>query len=371
MRLDRRSVRAVSITLLFVCAGRLAAMEPPAATPQPAAAKPHVIVLDLFQNGGELSPAQRQAVETALLSMAKAADVILCQDGHPSISDPALESLCAQPDRDLPRLWWKAQAVTSRLQEIDFLRLSLDLEAGQKAPTGPAQLKIVFHAPLPAAEGKEADLLLAEGITATLADLQDLQDWFGALRQRPDLLRSWPSEQTAATAPIQPDLEKPTPQAPPAAAKTPEHAAKAPEPVVAKAPEPRKKIEIEGKKNAPAPQSPSSIFLVREALVGGGFRQGVTGNLRVSATGLGFIPKGQSREEWAIPWRDLQEASKDNGAWDISNPLVIVDRKGRKRYIARIDEKGNYLSGDAILAAIRQKRSTKSDPSDEEAAALR
>lgn len=357
MRLDRGSVRALSITFLFVCAGHLAAAEPPAAAPEPAAAKP-VIILDLFQNGGDLSLTQREAVETALLAMAKAADVILCQDGHPSISDPALESLCAQPDQDLPRLWWKARVGTPRLQEIDFLRLDLELEAGQKAPSGPAQLMIVSHAPLPAAEGKEVDLLLAEGIAASLADLQDLQGWFGALRQRPDLLRSWPSEQTAAAVPVKPAPEKAESPAPPAIAKAPE-------------PEPRKKIEIEGKKTAPAPQSPSSIFLVREALVGGGFSQGVTGNLRVSVTGLGFTPKGRSREEWAIPWSDLQEAGKDNGAWDVSSPLVIVDRKGRKRYIARIDEKGNYMSGDAILSAIRQKRSTKTESSDKEVAKLR
>jgi hypothetical protein len=357
MKLERGSVRALSITFLFACAGSLAAMEPPAAAPQPAAARPDVIILDLAQNGGsELSPAQREAVETALLSMAKAADVILCQDGRPSISDPALEALCAQPDRDLPRLWWKARVVTPRLQGVDFLRLNLDLEAGRKAPAGPAQLMIVAHTPLPPPEGKEAGLLLAKEITASLADLPDLQDWFGALRQRPDLLRPWPSGQAAAAAPRKPAHEEAKPPAPP---------------VAAKAPEPRKKIEVEGKKNEPATQSSSSSFLVREALIGGGFSQGVTGNLRVSATGLGFTPKGGSREEWAIPWRDLQEASKDTGAWDVSNPLVIVDRKGRKRYIARIDEKGNYLPGDAILSAIRQKRSTKSDPSDEEATKLK
>lgn len=360
MKLDRRFVQALSITLLFAGTRGLAAMEPPAAEPQPVAARPDAIILDLAQNGGDLSPAQREAVETALLSMAKAADVILCQDGRPSISDPALESLCAQPDRDLPRLWWKARAMTSRLREIDFLRLNLELEAGRKAPAGPAQLMIVAHTPLPPAEGSETDLLLTKEITASLADLQDLQDWFGALRQRPDLLRPWPSVQAVAAAPAQPAREEATPPEPSAAAKAPEP----------RKPEPRKKIEIEGKKSEPARTSPSSVFLVREALVGGGFSRGVTGSLRVSPTGLGFTPKGGSREEWSIPWRDLQEVSKDDGAWDISSPLVIIDRKGRKRYVARIDEKGNYLSGDAILSAIRQKRSAKADESDEETTKL-
>lgn len=343
MKLDCRPFRTLAIALLAVLTGVLAAAQQPGTPPESAPAPPNAVILDLAQNGGELTPAQRDAVETAILAMAKAADVVLCQDGRPSIADPALESLCARPDRDLPRLWWKARVVMPRVNESDFLRLNLELEAGGKAPTGPAQLMVLSNTPLPPAEGKEIDLLVAEEIEAALADFPDVRDWFGALRQRSDLSRTWPSEKAEAAAAVAPD--------PPAV--------KPDSPAVAKAPEPRKKIEIAGKKSEPANPSPSTVFLVREALVGGGFSRGVTGNLRVSPTGLGFTPKGGGREEWSIAWGDLAEVSKDSGTWDVSHPLVIVDRKGRKRYIARTDSKGNDLPGDAILSAIRQKRSAK------------
>lgn len=310
MSLDRGSLRALSTVLLFAASGSFAAEQKPAE-------RPPLVVLELTRNGGELSAGQGQAVEKAVLAMARAADVILCQDGRSSLPVPALEALCARPDRDLPRLWWRARVTTPRLNEKDFLRLSLELEAGPKAPVGPAQLMLVSSTPLPAGRG-EGDLLDTE-VTASLADLPDLQNWFLALRQRPDLTRPWPSE-----------------PAPAAKAETP--------------PESRKKIEIEGKVAA------STSFLVREALVRGGFSQGVTGNLRISPAGLSFTLNGKSREEWAISWRDLKEVSKDAGTWDISHPLVVVDQKGRKRYIARIDGKGNYLPGDAILAAIATAR---------------
>lgn len=360
MELDRGSVRALSTALLFAVAGGLAAEQQSPVQPEPAAERPPLVVLELTQSGGELSPAQREAVEKAVLSMARAADVILCQDGRPSLPDPALEALCTRPDRNLPRLWWKARVVMPRVRDLDFLRLNLELEAGAKAPTGPAQLMILSNTPLPTAGEKEADLLLAEEVMASLAALPDLQNWFGALRQRPDLARPWPHEPAASAGPMPPAGESAKPSQPPAIVKA------------EKAPEPRMKIEIEEKKDTPPKASAASVFfLVREALVGGGFSQGVTGDLRVSPTGLGFTPKGKSREEWSISWRDLQDVSKDAGTWDVSHPLVIVDQKGGKRYIARIDGKGNYLPGDAILAAVLQKRSAKTVKSDQEATELR
>lgn len=343
MKLDRAPVRAPSMALLAAFIGGLATAQPPA-PPDPV--PPDAVILDLAQNGGELTSAQREAVETAILSLAKSADVVLCRDGRPSIADSALESLCARPDRDLPRLWWKARILMPRVNEVDFLRLHLELEAGGKAPTGPLQLRVLSSTPLPSAEGKGTDLVVAEELGAALANLPDLEDWFGALRQQPDLVRSWPYDRSAPASQV--------PSEPPAVVKA------------EKPPLPRKKIEIEGNQDAsPKAQSATDSFLVREALVGGGFSRGVTGNLRVSPTGIGFTPNGKKREEWSIPWRDLQEVSKDTGTWDISHPLVIIDQKGHKRYIARIDGKGGYLPGDAILAAIRQKRSVRNVKNEE------
>ncbi len=356
MQLDRASFRALTVALLAVLTGGLATAQP-SQPPQPP--KPPItvrpvplsaVILELTQNGGELTPAQREAVETAILAMARSADVVLCRDGLPSIADSALEALCARPDGDLPRLWWKALIVTSRVNEIDFLRLNLELKAG-KAPTGPAQLVVLSSTPLPPAEGKKTDLLLAEELEATLADLPDVGGWFGTLQQRPDLVRPWPSRETASSNPS---------SKPPTVVKA------------EKAPEIRRRIEVRGSKNT-SPRAPAAtvFFLVREALVGGGFSRGVTGNLRVSVTGLGFTPKGKSREQWSISWRDLKEVSKDAGDWDVSHPLVIADQKDRKRFITRIDAKGTSLPADAILTAIQQKRSAKTVKSNEEATELK
>jgi hypothetical protein len=334
MKLDRAPVRAFSVALLAALTGGLAIAQPPVI---PQAARPTAVILELAQNGGELTPTQQEAVETAILAMAKSADVVLCLDGRSSIADSALESLCARQDRNLPRLWWKARIVMTRVNAVDFLRLSVELQAGGTAPAGPAQLVVLSRMPLPPAEGKVTDLVVAEEIGATLADFPDVGNWFGALQQRPDLVRAWPSAKSATAGPV-----------------------------------PRKKIEIEGSKDTPPKaHAASDFFPVREALVGGGFNRGVTGNLRVSPTGLGFTRDGKKREEWSIPWRELQEVSKDTGTWDIPHPLVIIDHKGRKRYIARIDNKGSYLPGDAILAAIRQKRSARNVKLDEEVTELK
>jgi hypothetical protein len=376
MKPDWSSVRAFAVAVfgaaaLFAVAGSLTAQQQiPDEMATPAAERLPVVVLELVQSGGELPPAQRDAVQRAILAIAREAEVVLCLDGRPSIEDPALELLCGQPDRDLPRLWWKARVVTARSGNAEFLRLSLEMGAGPGSPAGPAQLLILSNTPLPprptaevevsaAAEGSE--LPLDEEIAASLAAFPDLQDWFGALRQRPGLASPWPSEETASAAPPPPDDEADRPLEP---------AVMAPEQTET-APAPRKKIEITGQGDTPskAPAG-SASFLVREALVGGGFSQGVTGSLRVSAGGLGFTPRGKSREEWSIPWRNLREASKDAGTWDIPHPLVIVDQKGGKRYIARVDGGGGYLPGDAILSAIRQRRSAGAGERGEESSEL-
>ena len=128
------------------------------------------------------------------------------------------------------------------------------------------------------------------------------------------------------------------------------------------APQPRPKIEIppanggseetEAAQKAPPPPS----FRVREAIVGGGFGGGANGLLRVSAAGLSFTRQGQSREAWTIRWKDLAEARSDDGLWDAPYPLVLMERGGRKRYIAHIDQKGRYLPGQPVLAAISKGR---------------
>lgn len=321
MKLDRKAFRVFGLVVLL--ARGLPALAQPAAAPQPAPNPPNAVILDLVRSGGELTATQQEAVERSILAMAKSADVVLCQGGRSTIADPDLESLCARPDRDLPRLQWTARIAPPRAGAADFLRLNLELEAGA------TQLVLLLSTPLPPASGEATDVPAADPIDGALSDLGEVRDWFAGLRRRQDLVRPWPSPKVA---------------------------------VESKKPEPRKKIEIHGagsKETTRPAVSGSDVFLVREALVGGGFRQGTTGNLRVSPTGLGFTLRGKDREEWSIPWRDLKEVSKDAGDWDVPHALVVIDRNGRKRYLARLDGAGGYLPGDSILDAIRRKRSAK------------
>lgn len=132
---------------------------------------------------------------------------------------------------------------------------------------------------------------------------------------------------------------------------------------------PRPKIEIPAKaedsektKKSETPLKEQS-FKVRMAAIGSGFSQGMTGLLLISETGISFVPQGKNREDWAIRWKDLVEARSDTGLWDVPYPLVLIERGGRKRYVARLDQKGNYLPGAPLLSAIAEaRRAQKASP---------
>ncbi|HEX6864035.1 MAG TPA: hypothetical protein VF414_14500 [Thermoanaerobaculia bacterium] len=132
--------------------------------------------------------------------------------------------------------------------------------------------------------------------------------------------------------------------------------------------EPRPKIEITGKEESgkksekPEATSKESSFKVRMAAVGSGFSQGVTGLLRISDTGISFTPQEKGGESWAIRWPNLVEAKNDTGLWDAPHPLVLTERGGRKRYVARLDSKGTYLPGAPLLSAIAEGRRKQKPP---------
>lgn len=286
-----------------------------------------IIVLGLSASPEvELSPACRQAVERSLLRVAKKTDTILCFEGTPTIKSPDLDLLCANPGEQLPRLWWKARA-----EDLGDgrLRAVVEIEAGTRAPLGPAQLLLILQTQI---EEEDADLdrAMAQEIESTLADLPDLQRWFSSLKQRSDLVRAWPGGEKAA--------EKAGEKAPPPGA-----------------PAPRPKVEIQGKEEKPAqPRAEPVSFVVREGMVGGGFGAGPSGQLRVTPAGVVFV-RGE-REQWTVRWQELKAAEKDEGYWDSLYPIVLIEKGGRRRYISRIDDQGRYLPGDAILAAISRGR---------------
>ncbi|HKV12908.1 MAG TPA: hypothetical protein VJ725_32495 [Thermoanaerobaculia bacterium] len=138
--------------------------------------------------------------------------------------------------------------------------------------------------------------------------------------------------------------------------------------------EPRPKIEITGKaesgKKSEKPEaiSKEQSFKIRVAAIGSGFSQGVTGTLRISEAEISFTPQEKSGERWVIRWPNLVEAKSDTGLWDAPHPLVLVERSGRKRYVARLDAKGSYLPGAPLLSAIAEGR-RKQKPSQPKTAA--
>lgn len=120
--------------------------------------------------------------------------------------------------------------------------------------------------------------------------------------------------------------------------------------------ETRKKIEAGSGGTEQEPAVTEDSFPVRVALIGGGFAAGVSGRLSISRQGIAFTPKRKGDEAWSVPWRELAEARRDDGLWDVSYPILIAEHKGRKHYVAHIDDRERYLSGDAILAAISRAR---------------
>lgn len=97
-------------------------------------------------------------------------------------------------------------------------------------------------------------------------------------------------------------------------------------------------------------------FRVRMGVVGRGFGAGDHGLLRVSEEGLEFTPWKPGGERWSLPWSRLASATEDEWLWDVRHPIVVQERGGRRRYLVRIGNSGDYLPASAILDAIREGR---------------
>jgi hypothetical protein len=175
---------------------------------------------------------------------------------------------------------------------------------------------------------------------------------------------SWqePAEQPWQAPPMDEPLAEPAedPFAVPAAepeepAMAPEEPAAAPAEVPVKAPKPPRKSGTA----APAGKTGGATFRVRLAEAGKGFRAGVAGQLRVTSSGLAFTREGGARADWSISWKDLMAAQKESGLWDAPFVLGLVERDGRRRYIARLDKSGRYLDAAPILAAIARTGGAK------------
>lgn len=108
---------------------------------------------------------------------------------------------------------------------------------------------------------------------------------------------------------------------------------------------------------AEAPSAPSEqSFRVRQAVIGQGFEFGATGRLLVGEEGISFTPQGGKAGGWTIAWRDLATAAPAEGVWDSPSPVLLAERSGLRRFVARIDGKDRHLPREPLLKAIEEGR---------------
>lgn len=107
---------------------------------------------------------------------------------------------------------------------------------------------------------------------------------------------------------------------------------------------------------APPSPFPAASFAVLQAQVGGGFSAGTAGSLRFAESGVSFLPRGSSQAAWTVPWERLPELVADDGLWDARHPLALRQHDGPPAYLALIDDEGDDLPPDRLLAAFERAR---------------
>jgi hypothetical protein len=106
----------------------------------------------------------------------------------------------------------------------------------------------------------------------------------------------------------------------------------------------------------PLPPFPSASFAVLQAQVGGGFSAGASGRLQFAEEGVTFFERGRSEAAWAVDWDLVLGLTPDEGLWDARHPLVLRERNGSTRYFALIDNDGDSIRPDPLLAAFERAR---------------
>ncbi|HEV7519078.1 MAG TPA: hypothetical protein VGR07_22540, partial [Thermoanaerobaculia bacterium] len=370
------------------------------AAPAPSPAAGSAPVVELTQGGSELPAARRRAVEQAIVAVADAAGVVVCRDGT-SLSQPestALDRVCATPG--LPRLWWDAEIGTEKSGEVEVLDVLLEVAIGGPPAESPRSI-VAPHALLPAkAQAEERETAVLDGVHRSLLAADDLRIWLAGLKQRPELLRARPAASPAAhrrpasegqlrvwdselrqIADLLIDghylegrdravrllKEDPPPEV---AGRARELLAKADAKlrrVGGAAPRVGEtgQIVIRPSQSSPSAQSSSGTprrqpwergFDVRVAKDDRGLANGPEGRLLVSEDGASFTPKGGSRPDWSISWRDLAAAHRAEGLWDVPYPLALVEKSGRVHHLVRVDAAGKPLPGGAVLSALAAGR---------------
>jgi hypothetical protein len=106
----------------------------------------------------------------------------------------------------------------------------------------------------------------------------------------------------------------------------------------------------------PLPPFPVATFQVRQARIGEGFSVGDAGTLHIEGAGVWFVATASHDPSWTVPWAHVVDLTQDLGIWDAPYPLVLHERGGPPRYLAVIDDRGDFKAPAALLSAFESAR---------------
>ena len=298
------------------------------------AAESFVLLRFADSAGRGLDAGPRRAVADGLAASAAANGAIVCRQDAAPLPGSAAERFCVAAPEATP-FWWDATlAVHAGVPALALL--SLQLATGDSPPARAPAMFALAPVPLPAdADGATGESQVYGALRLAVAASPDVGAWFGALASRPEL----------------PHFARLEAAGPAGAGPSPDVGVEAP----ARRPEPAGSAGGQGTVEAPLAQPPPSpqtavrpaealTFTVRQAVVGKGFGAGRSGRLTLSEDGIVFTANGTGRPDWTLGWQALGAARRDDGIWEVPFVVVLQAKDGSRRHLARIDERGRYVS---------------------------
>jgi hypothetical protein len=325
----------------------------------------YYVVLRFAAGAGRRLGSERwRAVAEALSASADAGGAIVCRQGVAATRDPGFDGLCAGTGFAATPLWWDA-TLALRPGDPTTATMSLQLALGEAPPARAPALFAFGPVVVPVSGGGvAAERAALVSLAGAVGASPEVRAWIKALAHRPGVMRVAlpdPLEPPSPTASERvgggaaPDIGEAGAAVSPAAEEAPAAV------TVPLAAAPRSSEALELPPGTATPElrdenertgTATVTFSVRQAVVGTGFGVGMAGRLAISPQGISLTTAGHERPNWNLPWRELASAARDGGIWEVPFVLVLRARDGSRRYLAQVDARGRYVSGQPILEAI-------------------